>query len=168
MVRPVPCYLIGNGRNPSTLRFVTTRTQPVALASPLTRRRNSSKALWTCSRLATATGIRRRSSPLMVGFHAEATVRKTGDGLVPRWPSQRSVGHPHSRGYGLPDRCRHGRTIDSVIGSDKDVALECFLTSLPNRWSVTGVLCALNAILVDADGSTGEASLMKRIDRTVN
>ncbi|SUZ48073.1 uncharacterized protein METZ01_LOCUS927, partial [marine metagenome] len=55
-----------------------------------------------------------------------------------------------------------------VIGSDKDAVLECFLTSLPNRLSVAASLRVSNVALVDVDGSTGKASLMKRIDRTVN
>lgn len=57
---------------------------------------------------------------------------------------------------------------DSVIGSSVETVLERFLTALPNRLSVADGPCILNSVLVDVDEETGKASLIGRIDRTVN
>jgi calcineurin-like phosphoesterase len=57
---------------------------------------------------------------------------------------------------------------DSVIGSSVETVLERFLTALPNRLSVADGPCILNSVLVDVDEETGKASLIERIDRTVN
>jgi calcineurin-like phosphoesterase len=55
-----------------------------------------------------------------------------------------------------------------VIGSNVETALERFLTTLPKRLSVADAPCMLNSVLVDVDGETGKASLIERINRTVN
>ena len=57
---------------------------------------------------------------------------------------------------------------DSVIGSDKDTVLERFLTSLPNRLTLTSGPCVLNAVLVEVGEETGNFTSIETVDRTVN
>ncbi len=118
------------------------------------------------------------SNIIIVDFHAEATSEKQAlgwylDGRVSAmFGTHTHVGTvdakilPKGTAY-LTDVGMTGPT-DSVIGSDKNAVLERFLTSLPNRLEVAAGPCTLNAVLVDVDEETGTASLIERIDRTVN
>jgi len=118
------------------------------------------------------------SNVIIVDFHAEATSEKQAlgwylDGRVSGvFGTHTHVGTvdakilPQSTAY-LTDVGMTGPT-NSVIGSDKDAVLERFLTSMPNRLSVADGPCTLNSVLVDVDEKTGQASLIERIDRTVN
>ena len=115
---------------------------------------------------------------IVVDMHAEATSEKQAlgwylDGRVSGvFGTHTHVGTvdakilPQSTAY-LTDVGMTGPT-NSVIGSDKDAVLERFLTSMPNRLSVADGPCTLNSVLVDVDEKTGQASLIERIDRTVN
>lgn len=119
-----------------------------------------------------------QSNVIIVDFHAEATSEKQAlgwylDGRVSAvFGTHTHVGTvdakilPNGTAY-LTDVGMTGPT-DSVIGSDKDAVLERFLTSMPNRLSVAAGPCTLNSALVDVDEKTGKASLIERIDRTVN
>ena len=118
------------------------------------------------------------SNVIIVDFHAEATSEKQAlgwylDGRVSAvFGTHTHVGTvdakilPNGTAY-LTDVGMTGPT-NSVIGSDKDAVLERFLTSMPNRLSVADGPCTLNSVLVDVDEKTGKASLIERIDRTVN
>ena len=119
-----------------------------------------------------------QSKVIIVDFHAEATSEKQAmgwylDGRVSAvLGTHTHVGTvdakilPQGTAY-LTDVGMTGPS-DSVIGSDKEAVLERFLTSLPNRLSVAAGPCMLNAALVEVDEDTGKASLIERIDRTVN
>ena len=119
-----------------------------------------------------------QSKVIIVDFHAEATSEKQAlgwylDGRVSGvFGTHTHVGTvdarilPKGTAY-LTDVGMTG-PMDSVIGSDKDAVLERFLTSLPQRLPVANGPCVLNAVLVDVDEETGLASLIERVDRTVN
>lgn len=119
-----------------------------------------------------------QSKVIIVDFHAEATSEKQAmgwylDGRVSAvLGTHTHVGKvdakilPQGTAY-LTDVGMTGPS-DSVIGSDKEAVLERFLTSLPNRLSVAAGPCMLNAALVEVDEDTGKASMIERIDRTVN
>jgi len=119
-----------------------------------------------------------QSKVIIVDFHAEATSEKQAmgwylDGRVSAvLGTHTHVGKvdakilPQGTAY-LTDVGMTGPS-DSVIGSDKEAVLERFLTSLPNRLSVAAGPCMLNATLVEVDEDTGKASMIERIDRTVN
>ncbi len=119
-----------------------------------------------------------QSKVIIVDFHAEATSEKQAlgwylDGRVSGvFGTHTHVGTvdarilPKGTAY-LTDVGMTG-PMDSVIGSDKDAVLERFLTSLPQRLPVANGPCVLNAVLVDVDEETGFASLIERVDRTVN
>ena len=119
-----------------------------------------------------------QSKVIIVDFHAEATSEKQAMG----WYLDGRVGavletHTHVGKVDakiLPQGTAYLTDVgmtgpsDSVIGSDKEAVLERFLTSLPNRLSVAAGPCMLNATLVEVDEDTGKASMIERIDRTVN
>lgn len=119
-----------------------------------------------------------RSKVIMVDFHAEATSEKQAMGWYLDGRVSAVLGtHTHVGAVDakiLPQGTAYLTDVgmtgpsDSVIGSDKDAVLESFLTSLPNRLSVAAGPCVLNAALVEVDEETGKASLIERIDRTVN
>jgi len=118
------------------------------------------------------------SKVIIVDFHAEATSEKQAmgwylDGRVSGvFGTHTHVGTvdakilPKGTAY-LTDVGMTGPQ-DSVIGSSVETVLERFLTALPNRLSVADGPCILNSVLVDVDEETGKASLIERIDRTVN
>ncbi|HCP23566.1 MAG: TIGR00282 family metallophosphoesterase [SAR202 cluster bacterium] len=115
---------------------------------------------------------------IIVDFHAEATSEKQAmgwylDGRVSGvFGTHTHVGTvdarilPKGTAY-LTDVGMTG-PMDSVIGSDKNAVLERFLTSMPTRLPVAVGACVLNSVLVEVDEETGTASLIERIDRTVN
>ena len=114
---------------------------------------------------------------IIVDFHAEATSEKQAmgwylDGRVSAvFGTHTHVGTvdarilPKGTAY-LTDVGMTGPT-DSVIGSDKDAVLARFMTSLPQRLPVATGPCVLNAVLVNVDEATGNASSIERLDRTV-
>jgi len=118
------------------------------------------------------------SRVIIVDFHAEATSEKQAmgwylDGRVSGvFGTHTHVGTvdarilPKGTAY-LTDVGMTG-PVDSVIGSDKDAVLERFLTSMPHRLPVAIGSCVLNAVLVDVDEETGNASSIERVDRTVD
>ncbi len=119
-----------------------------------------------------------KSKVIIVDFHAEATSEKQAmgwylDGRVSGvFGTHTHVGTidarilPKGTAY-LTDVGMTGPT-DSVIGSDKDAVLARFMTSLPQRLPVASGPCMLNAVLVDVDEETGNASSIERLDRTVD
>ena len=115
---------------------------------------------------------------IIVDFHAEATSEKQAmgwylDGRVSGvFGTHTHVGTvdarilPKGTAY-LTDGGMTG-PADSVIGSDKDAVLERFMTSLPQRLPVATGPCMLNAVLVEVDDETGNASSIERVDRRVD
>jgi metallophosphoesterase (TIGR00282 family) len=56
---------------------------------------------------------------------------------------------------------------DSVIGMDKDISLQRFLTGVPHRFKVAEGEVTFNAVLARLDGQSGKATGVERIDREV-
>ncbi len=119
-----------------------------------------------------------KSKVIIVDFHAEATSEKQAmgwylDGRVSGvFGTHTHVGTvdarilPQGTAY-LTDVGMTGPT-DSVIGSDVKAVLARFMTSLPQRLEVATGPCVLNAVLVNVDEETGNASSIERVDRTVD
>lgn len=56
---------------------------------------------------------------------------------------------------------------DSVIGMDKNISLQRFLTGLPHRFKVAEGVVTFNSVLVTIDEHSGHATAIERIDREV-
>jgi 2',3'-cyclic-nucleotide 2'-phosphodiesterase len=57
---------------------------------------------------------------------------------------------------------------DSVIGMDREISLQRFLTGLPHRFKVAEGVVTFNSVLVRIDGHSGNATLIERIDRDIS
>jgi metallophosphoesterase (TIGR00282 family) len=118
-----------------------------------------------------------RPKVIIVDFHAEATSEKQGlgwylDGRVSAvLGTHTHVGTvdarilPKGTAY-LTDVGMTG-PVNSVIGSDTGPVLERFLTGMPQRLNVASGPVTLNAVMIDVDRDTGEATAIQRVDRTV-
>jgi len=56
---------------------------------------------------------------------------------------------------------------DSVIGMDREISLQRFLTGLPHRFRVAEGVVSFNSVMVRIDSDTGRASAIERVDREV-
>ncbi len=56
---------------------------------------------------------------------------------------------------------------DSVIGMDREISLQRFLTGMPIRFKVAEGVVSFNAVLARLDGETGKATGIERVDREV-
>ena len=56
---------------------------------------------------------------------------------------------------------------DSVIGMDREISLQRFLTGLPHRFRVAEGVVTFNSVLARIDGHSGTATAIERIDREV-
>ncbi len=52
---------------------------------------------------------------------------------------------------------------DSVIGVDKDLVIQRFLTSMPSRMEVARSKAELHSVIIDVDEATGKASSIRRL-----
>ena len=116
-----------------------------------------------------------RPNVIFVDFHAEATSEKVAlghylDGRVS------AVLGTHTHVGTIDAMVLKGGTAyvtdigmtgpaDSVIGDDKDIVIERFLTMLPNRLVVANGLPTFTAMLVDVDEATGKATRIERVSR---
>ena len=112
---------------------------------------------------------------IVVDFHAEATSEKIALGRYLDGRVSAVLGtHTHvgtTDSHILPGGTAYVTDIgmvgpmDSIIGDDVTNVLESFLKGLPHRLSVGKGPCALDAILLDIDDSTGKALSIGRIRR---
>jgi len=56
---------------------------------------------------------------------------------------------------------------DSVIGMDREISLQRFLTGLPHRFKVAEGIVTFNSVLARIDGRSGQTTAIERIDREV-
>ncbi|HLB76122.1 MAG TPA: YmdB family metallophosphoesterase, partial [Candidatus Dormibacteraeota bacterium] len=56
---------------------------------------------------------------------------------------------------------------DSIIGMDRGISLQRFLTGLPIRFKVAEGPVTFNSVLATIDGHSGHATAIERIDRDV-
>lgn len=114
---------------------------------------------------------------IVVDFHAEATSEKMAMGRYLDGRVTAVLGtHTHVGTIDaqiLPDGTAYVTDIgmvgpmDSIIGDDREAVLERFLTLLPNRLPVGKGKTVFNAVLVEADDTTGKAVSIDRITREV-
>ena len=117
-----------------------------------------------------------RETPLIiVDFHAEATSEKKALGWALDGKVTAVIGtHTHvqtademiyPRGTAYITDCGMTGPFDSVIGVNKEKAVERFATQIPWRLDVAKVDLRLNAVMVRADVSSGKAISIERIER---
>jgi calcineurin-like phosphoesterase len=63
----------------------------------------------------------------------------------------------------LYHQCRHVRSMDSVIGMEKDTVIRGFLNQLPREFEVAEDNVALQGIVVDVDENDGKARSIRRL-----
>lgn len=119
-----------------------------------------------------------KSDVILLDFHAEATSEKNAMGWYVDGKISAMLGtHTHvptSDAKILPKGCGYISDVgmvgakDSVIGNDKDVILESFLTGEPFKFILPeqGV-CQVNSVLLDIDAKTGKTINIKRVDTEV-
>ncbi len=117
--------------------------------------------------------LRAQTPVIIIDFHAEATSEKIALGWHLDGHVTAIVG-THTHVQTADERILPGGTAyitdvgmtgprDGVIGMDREIILERFLTQLPARFEVAKGPAQLNAVLVDADERTGRARAIARI-----
>ncbi|WP_413381466.1 TIGR00282 family metallophosphoesterase [Alkalihalobacillus sp. 1P02AB] len=117
--------------------------------------------------------IKERTPYIFVDFHAEATSEKQAMGWYLDGRVTAVVGtHTHVQTADeriLPDGTAYitdvGMTgpYDGILGVEKEVIIQRFLTSLPARFEVTEGREQLNGVIIDVDPKTGLAKSIQRI-----
>lgn len=110
---------------------------------------------------------------ILVDFHAEATSEKRAFGFYADGRVTAVIGtHTHVQtadeqilpaGTGYITDAGMTGVVDSVIGAEKDVAIERFLTNLRTPFSVAEGECALCGVILDADEKTGRCRSIRRV-----
>jgi metallophosphoesterase (TIGR00282 family) len=114
-----------------------------------------------------------RTRVIVVDFHAEATSEKSAMGWHLDGKVAAVVGtHTHvqtaderilPKGTAFLTDVGMTGPHDSVIGVEVEAALGRFLTSMPTRFETASANPRLNAVIVDADETTGLASDIERL-----
>jgi metallophosphoesterase (TIGR00282 family) len=122
--------------------------------------------------------IRQRTRIIFVDFHAEATSEKIAMGWHLDGKVTAVVGtHTHVQTADervLPKGTAYltdaGMTgpHDSIIGVEVEPALARFLTGLPSRFETASANPRLNAVLIDADETTGKATDIERLSYSLD
>jgi metallophosphoesterase (TIGR00282 family) len=117
--------------------------------------------------------VRGRARVVLVDFHAEATSEKIAMGWYLDGKVTAVVGtHTHVQTADeriLPKGTAYLTDVgmtgphDSVIGVEIEPALSRFLTGMPSRFEVATANPRLNAVIVDADETTGHATDIERL-----
>ncbi len=115
----------------------------------------------------------RKSSVIIVDFHAEATSEKVAMGRYLDGRVSAVLGtHTHVGTIDtqvLPGGTAYVTDIgmtgptDSIIGDDADAVIQRFLTGMPHRLSVGSGKPVFTAILVEVDKDSGRATSIERI-----
>ncbi len=110
---------------------------------------------------------------VLVDFHAEATSEKRAFGFYADGRVTAVLGtHTHVQtadeqilpgGTGYITDAGMTGVVDSVIGADKEIAVERFLTNLRIPFSLAEGECALCGVILDADERTGRCRSIRRI-----
>ena len=120
--------------------------------------------------------VREQATIIFVDFHAEATSEKIAMGWYLDGQVTAVVG-THTHVQSADNRVLPGGTAyitdvgmtgphDSVIGVDKRVVLNRFLTGLPGRFDTASGDPRLHGVIVTADPSTGHATGIERVSLT--
>lgn len=117
--------------------------------------------------------LRRETKVIIVDFHAEATSEKMALGWFLDGEVSAVLG-THTHVQTADERVLPGGTAyitdagmtgpsDSVIGVKKDIALERFLTMLPNKFEPATGKIELQGVIVDVDEETGHSVGIRRV-----
>ncbi|SDY69277.1 hypothetical protein SAMN05421736_10350 [Evansella caseinilytica] len=117
--------------------------------------------------------VRKKTPIIFVDFHAEATSEKQAIGWYLDGKVSAVVG-THTHVQTADERVLPGGTAyttdagmtgpyDGILGMDRDVIINRFLTSLPARFEVTKGREQLNGVILSINGKTGAAESIKRI-----
>jgi metallophosphoesterase (TIGR00282 family) len=122
--------------------------------------------------------LRQRTRIVFVDFHAEATSEKIAMGWHLDGKVTAVVGtHTHVQTADeriLPKGTAYLTDVgmtgphDSIIGVEVEPSLNRFLTGLPSRFDVATGNPRLNAVVVDADESTGRATDIERLSYSLD
>lgn len=117
--------------------------------------------------------VRQETPFIFVDFHAEATSEKLAVGWFLDGKVSTVVGtHTHVQTADeriLPNGTAYitdvGMTgpLDGILGMDRNVIINRFLTNLPARFEVTSGREQLNGVVVELDNQTGKALKIQRI-----
>ncbi len=123
-------------------------------------------------------GSRGRPPVTLVDFHGEATSEKGAMGWYLNGRVSAVVGtHTHVGTVDaqiLPEGTAYVTDLGmvgpsrSIIGDDPPPIIDRFLTQMNQRMSVAKGPVRFNSALIDIDGSTGKATAIQRIDRTLD
>lgn len=117
------------------------------------------------------------SIPLLVDFHAESTAEKRAFGWHVDSRASAMVGtHTHIQTADeeiLPGGTAYITDVgmtgphDSVIGVKKQIILERFTASVPQRFETSDQGLMINAVCIELDDASGKANSIRRIRRKV-
>jgi len=115
---------------------------------------------------------------ILVDMHAEASAEKVAMGWYLDGRCSAVVGtHTHIQTADervLPEGTAYITDVgmtgpqDSVIGVQKELVLDRFLTGMPSRWEVARERPGICAVVIETDDATGRASAIRRIQRDVS
>jgi metallophosphoesterase (TIGR00282 family) len=119
--------------------------------------------------------LNKEASVLVVDFHAEATSEKLAMGWFLDGRASAVVG-THTHVQTADERVLPGGTAyitdvgmtgpsESVIGVNKDIIVRRFLTALPERFETARDFPQFQAVVVDVDPETGNATSIERVSR---
>jgi metallophosphoesterase (TIGR00282 family) len=121
--------------------------------------------------------LRSQASVIVVDMHAEATSEKMAMGWHLDGRVAAVIGsHTHvqtadervlPRGTAYLTDAGMCGPLDSVIGVRRELALQRFLTQMPNRFEVAGGPVLLQGAFIDVDEATGRARSIVRLQQTV-
>jgi hypothetical protein len=113
--------------------------------------------------------------PILLDFHAESTSEKRAMGWYADGKLCAVIGtHTHIQTADeeiLPLGCAYVTDVgmtgahDSVIGIKKNIIVDKFLTSIPNRYVASDLGLQINAVFIETDDETGIATDITRIKR---
>ena len=117
--------------------------------------------------------LKHKTDIIIVDMHAEATSEKEALGWFLDGKVSTVLG-THTHVQTADERVLPGGTayitdvgmtgsVDSVLGIRKEVALERFLTLLPNRFDVAKGDIGLHGVLIDIDNETGKGLSIERL-----
>jgi 2',3'-cyclic-nucleotide 2'-phosphodiesterase len=117
--------------------------------------------------------LREETKTIVVDFHAEATSEKVALGWFLDGKVSAVLG-THTHVQTSDERILDGGTayitdagmtgpMDSVIGIQKQVALERFLSQMPRKFEVASEEIELQGVVLDIDTETGESRSIERI-----
>lgn len=117
--------------------------------------------------------ISHKTKVILIDFHAEATSEKMAFGWYVDGRASAVVGtHTHIQTADarlLPEGTAYitdvgmTGTPDSVIGVDKEIVIQKFLSGLPTRFEVAEGAAQFNAVLIELIPETGRATAIERI-----